>query len=78
MFESLVCGARIHQIRQCQLLNVTKPLERCRIDDASFVRVKTNEHMDRIANLVNVLHENYSEFFRWLADVPGTSCLNGS
>jgi hypothetical protein len=40
---------------QRQLVNVAKPLERTRIEDGTLVGIQTNEHMDSISDLMEVL-----------------------
>lgn len=56
MLESLVCRAGIGKIGGCQLVDVPESLKRAGIENSTFVAVQTDENMDRISNLMNVLH----------------------
>jgi hypothetical protein len=58
MFEPLVRGCRINQVRQSQLVDVTKTLEWPRVQHCPFIRVHSDEDVDGTADFVQVLAQS--------------------
>ena len=55
VLESFVGRPRINEVRQSQLVDMTQPLERARVQDFTFVAVQADEYMNGVPDLMNVL-----------------------
>ena len=53
MLQPLVGCARVDKVGKCELVDVAQPLERTGTQYLAFVAVQTDEHVDRVPNLVN-------------------------
>src|SRR5450756_572485 len=51
--DRLVRGTGIHLVRESKLVDVTKPLERNRVDNPSLVIVERHEDVYSVAHLMN-------------------------
>jgi len=49
-----VCRSRINQICQSELVDMSKPLERTRIQNLAFITVHPHENMNRIPDFVSI------------------------
>jgi hypothetical protein len=59
MFETAVRGAGINEIGQSELMDVSEPLKRPRIDCRNFVRRDANKVVNRVPDLVLMLRHGY-------------------
>ena len=55
VLESLMRRARVDEVSKRQLMDVAQALKRAGIQDSAFVAVQTDEHVNRVADFVNVL-----------------------
>jgi len=60
MLESLVGRPRINKVGKRELMDISEPLKRERVDHSHFVVVVVDEDVDRIANLVSSLRQRSS------------------
>ncbi len=57
MLKAFVRRARIHEIRESELVDVSQSLEWLRIDDAALIGSQRNEGMYWITKLMVVFHD---------------------
>src|SRR5438876_880976 len=56
MLKAAVRSAGVDQVGQRQLMDVAKTLKRRGVDDGELVRVRLHEDVNRVADLVELLH----------------------
>src|SRR5712691_1300782 len=58
MLEAFMRRTWVNEIGQCQLVNVAQSLKRTGVENFALVTVKPDKYVNRIPNLVNVLHHH--------------------
>ena len=59
VLEPAMRRAGIHEIRQRELMDVSEPLKRPRIDRRHFIRRNANEVVNRVSNFVLMLRHGF-------------------
>ena len=58
MLESFVGSARIDQVRESELMNMSEALKRTRVEHFPLIRIQTDKNMDGVSDFVLVLRHD--------------------
>ena len=54
VFESLMCRARVNQMRQRQLVDMAQPLKRTRIQNFALFTIQADKHVNGVSDLMKI------------------------